>query len=98
MDITVACREDSEKTVIKRANATNGKVIEVPKTSCQESVEVEQTMQRAVELLLDTGHGRALRKLEKFREKLRKRMEQFEKERSPSFSSSVPLVKSDQHW
>ena len=71
-------------------------VIEVPKTSCQESVEVEQTMQRAVELLSDMEHELAFRKLEKFREKLRKLIEQVEKERSRSFLFFC-VVKSDQH-
>ena len=54
------------------------RVIEVPKTSYQESVEVDQIMESATELLLDMEHEPS-QLLGKFREKFRKRMEQVEK-------------------
>ena len=62
----------------------------IPFSECPEPhavghVEVDQTMQRAVEKLLDMEHEAALR----FFERLRKRIVQVEKEGSPSFSSSL---------
>ena len=59
----------------------NSRVIDVPKASCWGGVDVDQTLQRAVEQLLDMEHELAFRFLVRFR----KRVEQVENEGSPPF-------------
>ena len=82
----IASVSDSELVELKEKVMSNclkiSSELEVPKASCWGRVEVNQTMQRAVEKLLDVEHEPALR----FLKTLRKRIVQVEKEGSPPFS------------
>ena len=69
--------------------ANRAKLLKCPKTSCQESVEIDQISRRAEEqfeqYLDNKGHESALRLVERFRGRFYERLEQEEKEISPSF-------------